>query len=37
MYVSAQARGSGAAGLLMADAEARLAKSGVDQPGNVMN
>ena len=30
MDVSAQARGSGAAGLLMADAEARLAQSGVE-------
>jgi ribosomal protein S18 acetylase RimI-like enzyme len=30
IYVSAQARGSGAARALMADAEARLAKSGVE-------
>ena len=30
IYVSTQARGSGAAGALMADAEARLAKSGVE-------
>jgi ribosomal protein S18 acetylase RimI-like enzyme len=30
IYVSAQARGSGAAAALMADAEARLAKSGVE-------
>jgi len=30
IYVSAHARGSGAAGALMADAEARLAKSGVE-------
>lgn len=30
IYVSTQARGSGAAGVLMADAEARLAKSGVE-------
>jgi GNAT superfamily N-acetyltransferase len=30
IYVSAQTRGSGAAGALMADAEARLAKSGIE-------
>ena len=30
MYVSAQARGSGTAGALMVDAEARLAKTGVE-------
>jgi GNAT superfamily N-acetyltransferase len=30
IYVSAQARGSGAAAALMADAEARLARSGVE-------